>query len=111
MRRLIWDRLGIHASHTKRRTAWRDPPRLSNVTVAVLSGRRRDRDRDPGHPCAPAGGFGSLPAGRVTRGAGLARLAAALVHALTGGITGCSGMAGHRAPLLHTLAIVRRRRA
>src|SRR5215467_845187 len=60
---------------------------------------------------APAGGFRSLPAGRVTGGAGLARLAAPLVHALTGGITGCSGMAGHRAPLLHPLAIVRRRRA
>src|SRR5215510_3974305 len=53
---------------------------------------------------APAGGFGSLPAGRVAGGAGRARLAAPLVHALTGGITGCSGMAGHRPPLLHTLA-------
>src|SRR5215831_20102669 len=53
---------------------------------------------------APAGGFGSLLAGRVTGGAGLARLAAPLVHALTGGITGCSRMTGHRAPLLYTLA-------
>src|SRR5262245_10257034 len=53
---------------------------------------------------APAGGFGSLPAGRVAGGAGRARLAAPLVHALTGGITGCSGMAGHRAPVLHTLS-------
>ena len=32
-------------------------PRLSNVTVAVLSGRRRDRDRDPGHPCCPGRWF------------------------------------------------------
>src|SRR5215510_11997049 len=53
---------------------------------------------------APAGSFGRLPAGRVAGGAGRARLAAPLVHALTGGITGCAGMAGHRPPLLHTLA-------
>src|SRR5262245_3808256 len=52
----------------------------------------------------PAGGFGRLPAGRIAGGTGLARLAALLVHALTGGITGCSGMAGPRAPVLHALA-------
>src|SRR5262249_15179056 len=65
------------------------------------SPRSRSGSRSPMLP--PAGGLGRLPAGRVTRGAGLARLAAALVHALTGGITGCPGMAGNRPPVLHPL--------
>src|SRR5215831_354075 len=60
---------------------------------------------------APAGGFTPLPAGRVARSAGMAGPAALFLHLMTWGITGCTGMARQRAPVLHSLAIVRRRRA
>src|SRR5262245_51771408 len=53
---------------------------------------------------APAGGFRYLPAGRVARSAGLAEPAALFLHLMTRGITGCAGMAGQRAPVLHTLS-------
>src|SRR5262245_66252846 len=86
---------------------------------------KRDRERDPlslerdARPlagvaaiavrvaiahAAPAGGFRPLPAGRVARSAGLAEPAALFLHLMTRGITGCAGMAGQRAPVLHTLS-------
>src|SRR5215472_14596347 len=49
---------------------------------------------------APAGGF----AGRVARSAGMAGPAALFLHLMTRGVTGCAGMAGQRAPVLHALA-------
>src|SRR5262249_61069559 len=103
MREFIWGTPCVHASHTKRGVAERDPSvsracaRSSALVAATAIGVAIAH-------AAPAGSFGRLPAGRVAGGAGRARLAAPLVHALTGGITGCAGMAGHRPPLLHTLA-------
>src|SRR5262245_65040364 len=89
--------------HTKRGIAERDPGGLER-DARPLAGVAAIAIRVAIAHAAPAGSFGRLPAGRVAGGAGRARLAAPLVHALTGGITGCAGMAGHRPPLLHTLA-------
>src|SRR6516165_6240642 len=99
----------VHASHTKRGITERGPsvPRRSPSSALVTATAIRVAIAH----AAPTGGFGPLPAGRVARSAGLAEPAALFLHLMTRGITGCAGMAGQRASVLHTLAIVRRRRA
>src|SRR5262245_13509922 len=97
----------VHASHTtshtKRGIAERDPP-VPRVCARSLAGVATIAIRVAIAHAAPAGGFRPLPAGRVARSAGMARPAALFLHLMTRGVTGCAGMAGQRASVLHTLA-------
>src|SRR5262249_38942328 len=97
----------VHASHTtshtKRGIAERDPP-VPRVCARSLAGVATIAIRVAIAHAAPAGGFRPLPAGRVARSAGMARPAALFLHLMTWGVTGCTGMAGQRAPVLHSLS-------